>query len=89
MSNIDQPVVAARGEEARFAQEKPMSAISDVTQAKALSMMAVQVMANDVAIGLGGAGGHLKMIVYKPLIIFNITNAIALMTDGCIDFSSS
>ena len=43
------------------------------TQAEALTMIAVQVMANDVAVGFGGAGGYLEMNVYKPLIIFNIT----------------
>jgi fumarate hydratase, class II len=56
------------------------------TQAEALSMIAVQVMANDVAVGFGGAGGYLEMNVYKPLIIFNITHSITLMTDGCTNF---
>jgi fumarate hydratase class II len=56
------------------------------TQAEALTMIAVQVMANDVAVGFGGAGGHLEMNVYKPLIIFNIAHSITLMTDGCINF---
>jgi len=46
------------------------------TQAEALTMIAVQVMANDVAVGFGGAGGYLEMNVYKPLIIFNITHSI-------------
>ena len=39
------------------------------TQAEALTMIAAQVMANDVAVGFGGAGGYLQMNVYKPLII--------------------
>jgi len=56
------------------------------TQAEALAMVAVQVMANDVAVGLGGAGGYLEMNVYKPLIIFNVTNSITLMTDSCANF---
>jgi fumarate hydratase class II len=56
------------------------------TQAEALAMVAVQVMANDVAVGLGGAGGYLEMNVYKPLIIFNIMHSITLMTDGCTNF---
>ena len=42
------------------------------TQAEALTMIAVQVMANDVAVGFGGAGGYLEMNVYKPLMIANI-----------------
>src|SRR6266436_95567 len=56
------------------------------TQAEALTMIAAQVMANDVAVGFGGAGGYLEMNVYKPLIIFNVTNSITLMTDGCTNF---
>jgi fumarate hydratase class II len=42
------------------------------TQAEAIAMIAVQVMANDVAVGFGGASGYLEMNVYKPLIIFNV-----------------
>jgi len=56
------------------------------TQAEALTMIAVQVMANDVAVGFGGAGGYLEMNVYKPLIIFNIAASITLLTDGCTNF---
>jgi fumarate hydratase class II len=56
------------------------------TQAEALTMIAVQVMANDVAVGFGGAGGYLEMNVYKPLIIFNITHSITLLSDGCTNF---
>ncbi len=56
------------------------------TQAEALTMIAVQVMANDVAVGFGGAGGYLEMNVYKPLIIFNIMHSITIMTDGCTNF---
>src|SRR6202522_3181567 len=56
------------------------------TQAEALTMVAVQVMANDVAVGFGGAGGYLEMNVYKPLMIFNLTHSITLLTDGCMNF---
>jgi fumarate hydratase class II len=56
------------------------------TQAEALTMLAVQVMANDVAVGFGGASGYLEMNVYKPLIIANIIQSITLMTDGCTNF---
>jgi len=56
------------------------------TQAEALTMIAVQVMANDVAVGFGGAGGYLEMNVYKPLIIFNLTHSITIMTGGCTNF---
>ena len=56
------------------------------TQCEALTMLAVQVMANDVAVGFGGAGGYLEMNVYKPLMIDNIMNSIRIMTDGCVNF---
>src|SRR6516225_2972489 len=56
------------------------------TQAEALTMVAVQVMANDVAVGFAGAGGYLEMNVYKPLIIFNVTHSITILTDGCTNF---
>jgi fumarate hydratase, class II len=56
------------------------------TQAEALTMLSVQVMANDVAVGFGGAGGYLEMNVYKPLIIANLAESITLLTDGCTNF---
>jgi fumarate hydratase class II len=56
------------------------------TQVEALTMIAVQVMANDVAVGLGGAGGYLEMNVYKPLMIHNIIHSITILADGCTNF---
>ena len=56
------------------------------TQAEALTMIAVQVMANDVAVGFGGAGGYLEMNVYKPLMIHNIAHSITILADGCDNF---
>jgi fumarate hydratase class II len=56
------------------------------TQAEALTMVAVQVMANDTAVGFGGAGGYLEMNVYKPLIIYNVTHSITIMADSCTNF---
>src|ERR671922_1824062 len=56
------------------------------TQCEALTMIAVQVMANDVAVGFGGAGGDLEMNVYKPLMIANIMHSITILTDGCTNF---
>jgi fumarate hydratase class II len=56
------------------------------TQCEALTMIAVQVMANDVAVGFGGAGGYLEMNVYKPLMIFNVTHSIEILGDGCVNF---
>ena len=76
--------------ELKIPENEPGSSIMpgkvNPTQCEALAMIAVQVMAGDVAVGLGGAGGYLEMNVYKPLIIFNITHAITIMTDGCTNF---
>jgi fumarate hydratase class II len=56
------------------------------TQCEALAMIAVQVMANDVAVGFGGAGGYLEMNVYKPLIIYNVAQSAEILADGCVNF---
>jgi len=77
-------------EELEIPENEPGSSIMpgkvNPTQAEALTMIAVQVMANDVAMGFGGAGGYLEMNVYKPLMIFNLSHSITIMTDGCINF---
>jgi fumarate hydratase, class II len=76
--------------ELRIPENEPGSSIMpgkvNPTQAEALAMVAVQVMANDTAVGFGGAGGYLEMNVYKPLIIYNVTHSITLMTDSCTNF---
>lgn len=56
------------------------------TQAEALAMVATQVIGNDVATGIGGASGYLEMNVYKPLIIFDLTHSISLITDSSTNF---
>ncbi len=56
------------------------------TQTEAITMVCAQVMANDVAIGMGGAGGQLEMNVAKPLIIHNLMQSLTLLTDGCSNF---
>ncbi|WP_040507634.1 class II fumarate hydratase [Gluconobacter morbifer] len=56
------------------------------TQAEALAMLALQVMSNDVAVGLGGASGLIDMNVYKPLMIHNIMQGITLLHDGSENF---
>jgi fumarate hydratase class II len=78
------------GHKALIPENEPGSSIMpgkvNPTQAEALTMVAVQVMANDAAVVFGGAGGYLEMNVYKPLIIYNVTHSITLMTDGCTNF---
>jgi fumarate hydratase class II len=56
------------------------------TQVEAMTMICMQVIGNDVAVGLGGAGGHFEMNAYKPLIIFNIMQSIDLISDACENF---
>jgi fumarate hydratase class II len=56
------------------------------TQCEALSMLAIQVMANDVAVGFGNGSGLLEMNVYEPLIIHNLLQSIRLLSDGCENF---
>lgn len=56
------------------------------TQAEALTMVAVQVMGNDVAVGFGGASGYLEMNVYKTVIIHNVMHSLCILTDGCANF---
>jgi fumarate hydratase class II len=76
--------------ELRIPENEPGSSIMpgkvNPTQCEALAMLSVQVMANDLAVTLGGAGGYLEMNVYKPLIIFNLLKSIRLLTDGCRSF---
>src|SRR6202041_1610054 len=76
--------------ELEIPENEPGSSImpgkSNPTQCEALTMIATQVMANDVAVGFGGAGGYLEMNVYKPLMIYNIAQSITLMTDGSTNF---
>jgi fumarate hydratase class II len=57
------------------------------TQCEAITMVAVQVMANDVAINFGGASGYLEMNVYKPLMIYNLMQSIRLLTDSIVNFN--
>ena len=76
--------------ELKIPENEPGSSIMpgkvNPTQAEALTMLAIQVVGNDVTTGFGGAGGYLEMNVYKPVIIYNITHSITLMTDGCTNF---
>lgn len=56
------------------------------TQCEALSMLACQVMGNDVTINIAASHGHLQLNVFKPVIIHNILQSIELMADGCRNF---
>lgn len=56
------------------------------TQVEALTMVAVQVMGNDAAIGFAGASGNFELNVYKPVMIYNLLQSIDLLTDASVSF---
>ncbi len=57
------------------------------TQCEALTMIAAQVMGNDVTIGIGGCNGHFELNVFKPVMIYNFLHSARLIADGCISFN--
>ena len=76
--------------ELRIPENEPGSSIMpgkvNPTQAEALTMLCAQVMANDVAVSIGGASGHLELNVYKPLMIHAFLQSARLLADGCRSF---
>ena len=59
------------------------------TQAEALSMVAAQVMGNHVTITISGSQGHLDLNVFKPVMIHNLLQSIALLADGARSFAEN
>jgi len=59
------------------------------TQCEAMTMVAAQVMGNDVAINIGGATGHFELNVFKPLMIYNLLQSIRLIGDACASFTDN
>jgi fumarate hydratase class II len=57
------------------------------TQCEALTMIAAQVLGNDVTINIGGATGHFELNVFKPVMIFNFLHSARLIGDGCVSFN--
>ena len=57
------------------------------TQCEALTMIAVQVMGNDAAIGFAGASGNFQLNVYNPVLIYNLLQSIRLLADGIRSFN--
>ncbi len=57
------------------------------TQCEALTMIAAQVMGNDVTISIGGSNGHFELNVFKPVMIFNFLHSARLIGDGCVSFN--
>jgi fumarate hydratase class II len=59
------------------------------TQVEAITMVAAQVMGNDVAITIGGSNGHFELNVFKPLIAANFLQSARLIGDACVSFNDN
>ncbi|GGH76451.1 fumarate hydratase class II [Filimonas zeae] len=57
------------------------------TQCEALTMIAAQVLGNDVTINIGGANGHFELNVFKPVMIANFLHSARLIGEGCVSFN--
>lgn len=57
------------------------------TQCEAMTMVAAQVLGNDVAINIGGATGHFELNVFKPMMIYNFLHSARLIGDVCTSFN--
>jgi fumarate hydratase class II len=78
--------------EVRLPANEPGSSIMpgkvNPTQCEALSMLACQVMGNDVTVGFAASQGHLQLNVFKPVIVHNMLESIRLLADGCRNFNT-
>lgn len=76
--------------ELRIPENEPGSSIMpgkvNPTQSESLTMVAVQVMGNDVAIGIAASQGNFELNVFKPVIVFNFLNSVRLLADGIHSF---
>src|SRR6476469_2202585 len=71
-------------------ENEPGSSIMPSTvnppQCEAVTMVAVQVMGNDAAIGIAGSQGNFELNVFKPVMIFNYLHSVELLADACVSF---
>ncbi len=76
--------------EIRIPENEPGSSIMpgkvNPTQSEAVTMIAAQVLGNDVAVNIGGASGNFELNVFKPLIIHNVLHSVRLLAAGCRGF---
>ncbi len=56
------------------------------TQCEAMTMVAVQVMGNDVTIGIAGSQGNFELNVFKPVMVYNLIQSATILADACVDF---
>ena len=77
--------------ELKIPENEPGSSIMpgkiNPTQCEALTMVAVQVMGNDVAISFAGSQGNFELNVFKPVMIFNYLHSLELLSDACHSFT--
>ncbi|MNF33948.1 fumarase, class II [Pseudomonas linyingensis] len=77
--------------EVRLPANEPGSSIMpgkvNPTQCEALSMLACQVLGNDVTVSFAASQGHLQLNVFKPVIVHNLLQSIRLLGDGCRNFN--
>lgn len=77
--------------ELKLPENEPGSSIMpgkvNPTQCEAITMLAAQVLGNDVAINIGGASGNFELNVFKPLVIHNFLQSVRLLTDGMASFN--
>ena len=57
------------------------------TQCEAMTMVAAQVLGNDVVINIGGSNGHFELNVFKPMMIYNFLHSARLIGDVCVSFN--
>ncbi|MGO9915950.1 MAG: class II fumarate hydratase [Isosphaeraceae bacterium] len=79
--------------EIKIPENEPGSSIMpgkvNPTQSEAMTMVASQVMGNDVAINFGGATGNFELNVMKPLVIYNFLKSVQLLGDACVSFTDN
>ena len=57
------------------------------TQCEAVTMVAAQVMGNQVAVSVGGSNGHFELNVFKPMMVRNVLQSICLLADASLSFT--
>ena len=77
--------------ELRIPENEPGSSIMpgkiNPTQCEAMTMVAVQVFGNDLAVSMANSQGHFQLNVYKPVILHNLLESIELLADACHSFN--
>ncbi len=76
--------------ELRIPENEPGSSIMpgkvNPTQCEALTMVCVQVFGNDASVAFAGTQGNFQLNVYKPVMVHNVLESIALLADACLSF---